>query len=86
MLFHQNFNRHRMANLYIDNNIWCLKVPVPYAKVGGPQISSEYRKSANLQTNFSRFADLPQMWQFADHIFFSICGFAICGPNYFLWT
>jgi hypothetical protein len=49
--------------------------------VGGLQVSSENRKSANLRTLiFFRFADLPQMLQFADlrpNIF------AICGPNYF---
>ncbi len=58
-------------------------------RVGGPQTSSANGKSANLRTVIFldfRFADLPQMWQFADlrfadHICFVICGFAICGPN-----
>jgi hypothetical protein len=42
--------------------------------------SSANRKSENSRTYklFFLFADLPQMWQFADHVFF-----AICGPNYF---
>jgi hypothetical protein len=45
---------------------------------------SQIRKFAEF--NFFRFANLPQMSQFADlpfadHISFVICGFAICGPN-----
>ncbi len=36
------------------------------AKVGGPQLCSANHKSANLRlTQFSGFADLPLMWQFA---------------------
>jgi hypothetical protein len=59
--------------------------PILSTKVGGPQISFASRKSANLRTSFFRFADLPQMWQFADLQFAdwhtskspSICGFVI---------
>ncbi len=54
------------------------------AEVGGLQISSANRKSANLRTYFFRFSKLLQMCQFADlcfadRIFFSICRFANCG-------
>jgi hypothetical protein len=53
--------------------------------------AGKFRKSANLRTYifyFAFFVDLPQIWQitdlrFADHIFFAICVFAICGPNCF---
>ncbi len=48
---------------------------------------SEFLKFAALI--FSRFADLPQLLQCADlllaviYVFFAICGFVICEPNYF---
>jgi hypothetical protein len=67
----------------------------PRAKVGGPQISPVNHKSSNLQTIFFfRFADLQQMWQFAnhvffvfaDHVYFAICGIAIEDPIIFLQT
>jgi hypothetical protein len=55
-------------------------------------ISSRGGQIANPQifglTKFVIFADLPQVWQFADlpfadPIFFAICGFKICEPNFF---
>ncbi len=54
-------------------------------RVGGPQKRSSNRKPANLRLQFFRFADLMQLWQCADlrTIYFAICGFAICGPNFF---
>jgi hypothetical protein len=82
-----------------DNNNWC-RLVVSFSvsfflpvftisidpKVGGPQ-------TANLQVCgfFYRFADIPQVWHFVDfrfanHIFFAICGFSICGLKTFAYT
>jgi hypothetical protein len=49
------------------------------------QLSSANHKSANYRTNFFfRFADLPQVWHFANLRFAEYIIFAICGQNYFL--
>jgi|688.fasta_scaffold935113_1 hypothetical protein len=56
-----------------------------FTEVGGPQIRSANRKSANLRINFFSIAELPKMWQFADFRFVDhIVFFAIFGPNDFL--
>ncbi len=77
-----------MVNLACMSGRTATAVLHPHAKVSGPQINS--RKSANLRT--SRFADIEQMWhfaelRFADSIFFVICGlecgFAICKTQAF---
>ncbi len=66
----------------------CLKTRKSYyillPEAGGPQIIATNRKSANLRIykKYEIFAGLPHVRQFADPIFFSICGFAICGPSF----
>ena len=62
-------------------------------KCKGWRSANKFRKSQIRQFGdliFFGLAGLPQMWQFADlrfadHIFFAICGFANCGPIYYLF-
>jgi hypothetical protein len=68
----------------VDNQIRYCKIPNLSSQNAHPQI-------CGLQ-KFVRFAEFPHMWhisnlQFADPIFFVICGFVFCGiaiadPNF----
>ncbi len=71
---------HSSLSLNMENVYW--------SKLGGPQTSSANGKSANLRNSifldlrtFRKCGNLRIYRWFADHISYTICGFAIFGPN-----